>query len=323
MDRSRWAAWAKKGVKLAVTVVVLAFVGRHIAGTWRDLHAEGRSIRIDPRWAALSVALYVPGLALCGAFYGRVLRGVKPGVDALPAIRAYLISHLGKYVPGKAMVVVMRVGLTTPFGARPASATFATFYETLVMMAAGGLVAAAGLMGSKPLKVAEYRPVSVPPAWIGLALGLGFLIVVSPPVFPKLTALAKRPFRGLAPDVLPRTSWPLLAEGLAWTVGAWLLMGASQIAILNAIMPAGIPVPLWPAVVGAVALATVAGFVIAVAPAGLGVRELVLWTVLGSAIDRDLAVVAALMLRLAWLAAEVLAALVLAPVRPKPSGVGA
>jgi len=36
--------------------------------------------------------------------------------------RAYLIGHLGKYVPGKAMVVVLRVGLITPYGARAATA---------------------------------------------------------------------------------------------------------------------------------------------------------------------------------------------------------
>ena len=34
----------------------------------------------------------------------------------VPALRAYLVSHLGKYVPGKAMVVVMRSGMVVPFG---------------------------------------------------------------------------------------------------------------------------------------------------------------------------------------------------------------
>ena len=53
------------------------------------------------------------------------------------------------------------------------------------------------------------------------------------------------------------------------------------------------------------ALATVAGFVVPISPGGLGVREWVLWTALASAIDRDLAVVAALVLRLAWVAGEV------------------
>ena len=53
---------------------------------------------------------------------------------------AYLVSHLGKYVPGKAMVVVMCAGMSVPFGAGAATAAIATFYETLVMMASGGLL---------------------------------------------------------------------------------------------------------------------------------------------------------------------------------------
>lgn len=56
------------------------------------------------------------------------------------------------------------------------------------------------------------------------------------------------------------------------------------------------------------ALATVAGFVVAVAPGGLGVREWVLWTALGAVLDQDLAVVASLGLRLAWVVGEVVAA---------------
>jgi uncharacterized membrane protein YbhN (UPF0104 family) len=56
-------------------------------------------------------------------------------------------------------------------------------------------------------------------------------------------------------------------------------------------------------------LATVAGFAVAVAPGGLGVREWVLWTALGAATgDRDRAVVAALALRLVWVVAEIAAA---------------
>ena len=64
-------------------------------------------------------------------------------------------------------------------------------------------------------------------------------------------------------------------------------------------------------VIASVALATVAGFVVAVLPGGLGVREGVLMVALGPVFGQDLAVVAALALRLVWVAAELLAAAVL------------
>ena len=74
----------------------------------------------------------------------KVCSGQASPIALGPALRAYLVSHLGKYVPGKAMVVVMRAGMSVPFGARGATAAIATFYETLVMMASGGLLAALG-----------------------------------------------------------------------------------------------------------------------------------------------------------------------------------
>jgi uncharacterized membrane protein YbhN (UPF0104 family) len=72
-------------------------------------------------------------------------------------------------------------------------------------------------------------------------------------------------------------------------------------------------------VVASVALATVAGFVVPIAPGGLGVREWVLWTSLGTSLNHDRAVVASLTLRLVWVAAEVAAALVLLPLRKPDS----
>ncbi len=95
--------------------------------------------------------------------------------------------------------------------------------------------------------------------------------------------------------------------------------------MIRGLAPDGLPPSSWTLAIASVALATVAGFVVPISPGGLGVREWVLWTALASAIDRDLAVVAALVLRLAWVIGEVLAAARLdrdptgfAPTEPSP-----
>ena len=72
-------------------------------------------------------------------------------------------------------------------------------------------------------------------------------------------------------------------------------------------------------VIASVALATVAGFVVAVLPGGLGVREGVLMSALAPALGSDRAVVAALTLRLVWVAAELAAAVVLVPLFRRPA----
>ena len=73
------------------------------------------------------------------------------------------------------MVVVMRVGLLAPAGARPATAAFATLYETLVMMAAGGVIAALGFalcpVDPLPIPLGSGRVVSVPLLWFAWRWG--------------------------------------------------------------------------------------------------------------------------------------------------------
>src|SRR5262249_11422210 len=144
MARPRWKRTTIAGVKAAVAVVVLWAVGRHVLRTWNDLADHRLTLRFAPAWRVASGLLVLVGVSAYGVFYESILRASATPVRLVPALRAYLVSHLGKYVPGKAMVVVMRAGMVVPFGARASTAAIATFYETLVMMAAGGLVAGAG-----------------------------------------------------------------------------------------------------------------------------------------------------------------------------------
>jgi hypothetical protein len=312
MSRPRWKREATVAIKAVLAVLVLWAVGRHVVRTWRDLHERGENLHVAPEWIALAAVLYLVGLAACGVFYGRVLQASATPVGYLAALRAYLISHLGKYVPGKAMVVVMRVGLVAPYGARPATSAFATLYETLDMMAAGGLVAALAF---------ALPPVQAWAAALGGGLGLAFLVVVDPLVFPRLSRVISLPFPGVGPEALPRINRRLMGEGLLWSLAGWILLGLSQVAVVRAMGTTGVPVSLWPAVIGGVALATVGGFAVPVLPGGLGVREWVLMKVLAPALggDRaaqDTAVIAALALRLTWVLVEVLAAGILSVVRP-------
>jgi glycosyltransferase 2 family protein len=320
MARPRWQAWGKLAIKTALGALVLWAVGRHVVRTWHDLHEKGGALRVDLSWIALAVGLYLIGLCAFGAYFGRVMRASATPLGLAAAIRAYLISHLGKYVPGKAMVVVMRVGLATPYGARPATAAFATLYETLVMMAAGGLIAAAGFatraVAPLVLPIGGGSGIPVPLTLLSLGLGVAFLIVVDPAVFPRLSGLARVPFPGVGPDALPNVTRRLLGEGLLWSLAGWTFLGLSQVAVIRAFVPSGVTPALWPMIAGSVALATVAGFVVAVLPGGLGVREGVLMATLAPAVGTEVAVVAALALRLAWVLGEVLAAAVLTVARP-------
>ena len=332
-DRT-WTAPTKQVIKVALTLVVLAFVARHVARTRRDLAERGLTFQLDYAWLGAAVGLYLLGLLAFGVYFGRVLNRSPTPVPLYPAVRAYLISHLAKYVPGKAMVIVVRSALVAEAGARPATAAFATLYETLTMMAGGGLLAAVGSAvaarggsGGPTYRFAWpwSREVAQVVPFTGLAglAGAGFLILVWPGVLPRLAGLIRKPLRSVGADALPRLSVGLLLEGLAWATLGWVLLGLSQVATLAGIGLTGLAMDpaTWPAVVASVALATVAGFAVPIAPGGLGVREWVLWTALAATLDRDWAVVAALVLRLVWVVAEVGVAAALLPLRPAPGRV--
>jgi hypothetical protein len=332
MARPRWKRLTITTVKSVVAIVVLWAVGRHVLRTWNELRDQSVSLHFEAGWLAGSGLLYLAGLTAYGRFYERILHSSLTPVGLAPALRAYLVSHLGKYVPGKAMVVVVRSGMVVPFGARASTAAIATFYETLVMMAAGGLVAAAGFApsaGSHSVEVTVpgWGHVELPVYRIaglaGLGLGLALLLLVVPAVFQRLVMLVSLPIPGVGPDASPRITWRLLGAGFFWCTGGWVFLGLSQLAVVRAFDPAGaavlVALDLAPVVIASVALATVAGFVVAVLPGGLGVREGVLMSALAPALGSNHAVVAALVLRLVWVGAELAAAALLLPWFRRPA----
>jgi uncharacterized membrane protein YbhN (UPF0104 family) len=326
MARPRLRRLAITAVKTAVAVVVLLAVGRHVLATYGDLRGRSESIHFEPVWLAISGILYLLGLVAYAIYYERILRSSSAPLGFLAAWRTYIVSHLGKYVPGKAMVVVLRSGMAIPYGGRASTAAVATFYETLVMMCAGGLVAAAGFCSGSGSNAVDFTlpgwgqvelPIYRIAALSGLGLALAFLVIVLPPVFGRVTSLIALPIRGVEAAALPRVTGRLLIQGLFWSSGGWILLGLSQLAVIRSFDPAGAEavaaLGLSQVVIASVALATVAGFVVAVLPGGLGVREGVLMSVLSPALGKNHAVVAALSLRLVWVAAELVAAAVFFP----------
>lgn len=299
--------------KLLVAISVIIAVSWQIYESVGAFNTKYEMNRIHFEWIAVAIALYIIGLFSFGLYYARILRSRHPITSYPLAISAYFLSQLGKYVPGKASVVLIRASLSAASGIRPVTAVLATLYETVVMMAAGCLVALAGFLisptGSVAVRLGAIGVLNLPLAGLAALLTLPFLVVVNPLIFVKLVHKLTSPFSGMGPDALPRLSQSLLGEGLVWSLLGWILLGFSQIAVIRGLSPVDVSTVEWPAVVASVALATVAGFAIPVVPGGLGVREWVLWTSLSTVLDREASVVAALALRLCWIGGELLLAL--------------
>ncbi|MFK8111355.1 MAG: YbhN family protein [Rubripirellula sp.] len=252
------------------------------------------------RWNRIAFAglLYGLGLIPPSFLLRRALVSLGEHPRLSTTIAAQLMGHVGKYVPGKAMVIVIRAGVLSRDGVRPMRATVSIFLETFLMMAVGAVVA--GI-------VVWWLPV---PEWIAIT-SIVAAIAASLPTFPPILRLvAAKVTKVRVQDVDSQIGWRLFAAGWFWSTLSWLLIGASFTAIVSAI-PSVESVPLtfqlYAISTAAIGLAMVIGFA-SLLPGGAGIRELVLTTVLGVAIGTVHGLLAAIAARIVFIVVEAMLA---------------
>lgn len=298
--RRRWAITA---VKLLIVLVVLVAVRHTLLTGLAQLDDYPWHFR--PGWLIAAGALYLLGLLPAGLFWCHVMRTLGQEAGIGESLRAYFIGHLGKYVPGKAMVVVLRAGLIRGHRVHTAVAAASVFFETLTMMSVGALLSAAVLA----VWFREQRVLFA----VALALMVMAGLPTLPPVFKRLARLARvgKSDPTTAAN-LQRLGYGTLLRGyVAMTVG-WVLLGLSLWAVVKSMgmTPPSLVAEL-PRYTASTALAMVAGF-LSLIPGGAVVREAVLTQLMVPHFQEispqtsapATALVSALVLRLVWLVAE-------------------
>jgi uncharacterized membrane protein YbhN (UPF0104 family) len=299
-----------RAVQAAIVVVVVWFVRRTLLGALDELRAYHLHLHFG--WLIAAGVLGLLGFLPAGLFWHRLLRVLGQDAELGETLRAYYVGQLGKYVPGKFMVIVIRTGMIRSHRVQTSLAVLSVFFETLTMMAVGGFLAAAVLA----ILFRQQR-------WLFLA-GIGSMLVVGlptfPPIFRRLSRLA-----GVGrsdPDTAARVDrlgyGTLLLGWLAMTVG-WLFTALSLWAVLHAMGVSGLDAFCHFAYyLGSVSLSKVAGF-ISLIPAGVVVTDLTLTellrlygiNVLSLPDAQATALVAAVLLRLVWLVAEIVISVIL------------
>jgi hypothetical protein len=322
-------------LKLLFTAAILFFVSRQV---FRDLHEPSWVARpaLHPGWLALAALLYLAGLGFSAFFWLRLLRmlGQQPGI--LRSIRAYYIGHLGKYIPGKAWALMYRATLAQSPGVKAGVAGATAFYEVLTTMASGALLAAILLWFVGPetttgldwpllwkVLTSQERPSEA--VFDGHFLSLIALILFGVIILPISPLLFNRMVRRLSLPFLEPGKSPLqvppaaLLEGLALTACGWLFLGTSLWAVFQSL--SDVTEPLTWRVLSRdsayLSLAYVLGFVILLAPGGLGIRESFLFIFLSPDVadlpgwEGRTAMLPVVVLRLVWTLAEAVIATVL------------
>ena len=317
--------WAWFFIKWTLCLLVLWFVGRRAFELWQQ--EDWSRIQFNIGWLVLAGVAYAAGWLPSVWYWRTMIHRVGGRVRFDDAARAHYCGHLGKYVPGKATVLVIRSALLKDRGAPVTVSVLTATCETLMMMATGAALAVALL----PWLMGTEQTANLPAwgSWIMAAPWLPGLIVVlaclvlSPIIASLLTLLAVKftPEGMMGGERRVEITPGLVIGGLAAFAGSWLLHGLSLGLTLRAVGDS-MNWSAWPVWTGGVAGATAVGFAALFAPGGLGVREGLLLEVLSVQPDvtPGQAVVAPLLLRAVWFISEIcLAAVLYYGVRPKPA----
>ena len=131
-------------VQSLLALAILVGVARYFSRVLSDEALNRQSLTVRIELLIPAGLLYLLAHCCWGSFWVRLLWEQGIPVTLYTGLRSYFVSQLGKYVPGKAWVIVMRVGMLGAPGTKLAVGMTAT-YETLTNMAAGTLLGIAFL----------------------------------------------------------------------------------------------------------------------------------------------------------------------------------
>lgn len=285
----------KRHLKPLLNLVALVFV----VLAARDLYTrwEGNHVDLSP---GLAVLACLPLLASClvqgFAWIALVEHMADQRVPRGPALALYLKSQLARYTPGKVGLPLVRMEGAPRLSLAPKLVGISVLIEMLSWTATGAVVGFGLLAFTAPENglAGLFGRFSLPLLALSL-LGAGLLLFVDRARYPKKlrNALAPGGAGPLVPLAVP------LIQLVYWAFVA--LHGYLMSLALGASGAEAMPAP------GFYVIASVAGFVVLAAPAGLGVREAVLLSGLSPSVGAAGALGAAVISRAASLGMEVLA----------------
>lgn len=285
---------AVRVLRVLLVLLALAFCVYSVASQW---DATVRALR-DMSWLALTGALAagVAGLFVWMLGWRALLGGLGSPLPVGAAFRISGISQLGKYVPGKVWALVTQIEMTREHKV-PAERSFGSTLLAVSMSTACGLAVAAVTL---PLTSATARD----RFWWLFLLAPVLLAALHPKVVTWALGLMLKVLR--RPPLERPVSLAVTLRAIGWTVLGWLLFGVHTWLLCDAVGGDGAGLPFLAA--GAYALAFVVGFLVFIAPGGIGAREAALTVVLTPALPAGAAVVVAIASRVLLTAADLLIA---------------
>jgi glycosyltransferase 2 family protein len=293
--RSGWIRAVQAVVGLSIVFLAI----RALIRNWDQLRSQPLDWQLQPGWLLLSLVLIWLMYILLIFGWRSLLIGWGQRLDGWSAARIWVLSSLGKYIPGKVWAVAGMALLSQRAGVAAWAATGSAVVMQALAIGTGAAVA--GLSGADVLESAK------PGARAGLLLLVaGAIVTVGlllwPPFLRRLLRLASGQALGER-----QPAGKGIVIGIATNIVAWVGYGVALWLLARGLLPtSGLSLRLAIAVFTASYLA---GFLALFAPGGIGVREglfiLMLQGPLGVGAATSLALASRLLLTVAELGAAV------------------
>lgn len=327
--RKRW--WV--ALKLALFAAVTVAVAQQAWKLWNDV--EVGTISIAWGWIVLAAPVSILGWLPSAVYWRESIGALGEWVRWRDACRAYYAGHLAKYIPGKALTIVVRAGMLKDRGANPAGSGLCVIYETLVTMNAGVCIGLMLIPWVIPAAQAAQWRLPIPESnFYRVLFALGFLIFNIVGLEPTSKTLLKiviprlkKKENGVSDDaskpgvespdvpangnVCPPAAHrrPMTpTTGFLWLIAGWWAHGLSLGMTIHAVTGTPFDWQQWPLWTAAAALGMVGGFLAVFAPGGLVVREGLLFEILAPHYGEGHALLVAVLYRVVGLAGEIIAA---------------
>lgn len=258
---SRRRAW--RLVQWLLGVVVIALALRALIRNWSELRSQPVPLEPRPAYLIASVVVTWAMYALLITSWRALLTSWGQRLDWVTAAYIWVVSNLGKYLPGKVWALAGMTLLAQRAGVAPWAAAASAVVLQAVSVGAGA--ALVGLAGAVALEAAHP----------GARAALGALVLAScaavglvlwPPAARRLLRLA-----GVETAGAHAPSPAAVSLGIMCNLIAWIGYGFSLMYLARGLLPtARLDLPT---AIAAFTASYLAGFLALVAPGGIGVRE--------------------------------------------------
>lgn len=282
-------------VRWTFVVIALAFIVSFVVQNASEIgDALARLTLIVILAVALLCVVYV---LLTLEAWRSVLRDLGHSIAFRSSVPLFGVSQLAKYIPGGVWNIVAAAELGTVHGVARRTSVASMTVTLLIAVISGTVIGLIAFAVSPPGLFSQWGWV----LWIMIPLALLLL----PPILNRAIAVVWKLARLQPLDSAVTVRGVGVATG--WSVCGWTVAG---IAVFVLAVNLGAPVSglTLALCVGGYAIAWVAGFLFVIAPAGIGIREVVLAVALAGVVDSASAAVIVLIMRVVLTAMDLILA---------------